>query len=209
MSRPLLANFKVRTFAYIKPSYFKRPRYLYKNLMPESFSCRNCEAAVLLLKAFLCLLYKNVCCIKSVILALLRTVLQYVICRRGLRRLGLQTIICSGFQPPLGRRGSLCYLMFQRTVSSSHRLLCHIITLVLQVKQTIFNCDSIYYVNKNRRVCLYVSVQCELRFARTVMASDRPVRLLVNHASPAARPHVSHCGLTLLAEWTRQERCSF
>lgn len=152
-----------------------------------------------LLKAFWCISYKNVRCIKSVILALSWTVLQYVICRWGLGRLGFQTIICSGFQPPLGRRDSLCYLMFQRTVSSSHSLVCHIITLVLQVKETIFICDSLYYVNKNRRVCLYVSVQCELRFARTVMASERPVCLLVNHASPAARPHVSCCGLTPLA----------
>lgn len=31
---------------------------------------------------------------------------------------------------------------------------------------------------------------------------------LVNHASPAARPHVRYCGLTLLSEWTRQERSS-
>lgn len=100
---------------------------IYQNVRPEAFSWWNCEAAVLLFKAFLCPSYKNVCSIKSVILALLLTVLQYVTCRWGLRRLGFQTIICAGFQPPLGGRISLCYLMFQRTVSTSHRLVCPII----------------------------------------------------------------------------------
>lgn len=126
-----------------------------------------------------------------------------------LKRLGLQTIICSGFQPPQGRRSSLCYFMFQRTVSSSHRPVGPIIYSGPPSRADNFQLWlSLVRKHKNRRWCLHVSVQCELRFAQSLRASERPVCLLVNHASPAARPHVSCCGLTLLSEWTRQDQCS-
>lgn len=149
MSRLLLAHFKVWTLASIKPLYLKRQRHLliYTHLSVESFSCGKSEAAVLL-KAFLCLSKK----------CLLHKLSHFSVITYSTT--GCHTLVrfkeirvsdhnMLWFSPPVGRRSSLCHLMFQRTVSSSHRLLCHIyFGAQSKADSYVFKCDSLLHKQK-------------------------------------------------------------